>query len=254
MVAGARPAGPPGYTYAGLVIRLPEGAEAATDSTGRHEDLLAALRQVRFTGWLGHPENGWLPAVAANGNGTVAAGRRGVVGVGQWLAERFPTTILAYQVVADRQLLLAAWTDGKELGRYVSDPAYGLDDDTLPDPLGTEHATAFAAACGHPEAADDLSELLTEELDPDSVIESERLAQILRLLSLPRWLVAAASLPRDLPAGPRARDLTRLGAGAEGLAGRLRGWAANVVRRRRPPPRAVPDAPHGGADIDPWLL
>ena len=139
------------------------------------------------------------------------------------------------------------------MGRYVSDPSYGRDDDTLPEALGTEHGAAFAAACGHPDAGDDLADLLAEELDPDSVIESERLGGVLRLLGLPSWLVAVSSLPRDVPTGPRAAELTRLGAGATGFRGRVRGRAAEVVRRRRPPPPAFTDAPRGGG-IDPGLL
>jgi hypothetical protein len=232
-------AGPVGYTYATVL------AQVTTD------DVLPALRKVRFSGWVTPPEDGWVIAIAASGAGTVAAGRRGVLGVGEWLASRLPGSVLAIRVVADRQLLLAAWTDGAEIGRYLSDPAYGFDDDTLPEPLGAEHAAAFAAACGHPEAGDDLAELLAEELDPDSVIESERLAGVLRLLGLPSWLVAVSSLPRDVPTGPRAAELTRLGAGATGVLGRVRGRAAAVVRRRPPPP-AVTDAPRGG--VDPWLL
>ena len=246
-------AGPAGYTYAGVVVRL-DGVPSGRPCS--RQDVLAALREVRFSGWLAQPEAGWLVAVASAGDGTVAAGRRGVVGVGEWLAGRLAATVLAVRVIADQQLLVALWVDREELGRYVSDPSYGLgaDDDTLPDPLGVEHAAAFAAACGRPEAADDLAELLAEELDPDSVIESERLAGVLSLLGLPSWLVAASSLPRDVPTGPRAADLTRLGAGVPGLLGRVCGWAADLVRRRRPPPPAVTDARRGGTDIDPWRL
>jgi hypothetical protein len=218
------------------------------------EDVLAALREIRYSGWLGQPEDGWLVAVAASGDGTVAAGRRGVVGVGEWLADRLGATVFAFRVVTDRQLLVALWADGEEVGRYLSDPSHGLDDDTLSDPVGVEHADGFAAACGHPEAAEDLAELLAEELDPDSVIESERLGRVLRLLGLPRWLVAASSLPRDIPTGPRSRDMTRLGAGVPGFRGRLRGAAVGIVRRRRPPPPAITDAPRRGSDIDPWML
>jgi hypothetical protein len=227
-------AGPSGYTYGGVVVRV-DGAPSGRPCT--RQDVLAALREVRFSGWLAPPEGGWLVAVAASGDGTVAAGRRGVVGVGEWLADRLAATVLAVRVVADRQLLLALWAGPEELGRYVSDPSYGLDsdDDTLPDPLGVEHAAAFAAACGRPDAAEELAELLTEELDPDSVIESERLAGVLRLLGLPGWLVAASSLPRDVPTGPRAADVTRLGAGRPGFPGRVRGRAADLVRRRRGP-------------------
>jgi hypothetical protein len=236
---------PLGDTYAAVILAV----------AGQSSEVRAALRQVRFSGWLG-PENGRLVAVAVPGNGTVAAGRRGVVGVGEWLAARLRGTIVAVRVVHDRQLLLAVWVDGHEVGRYLSDPSYGLaeDDDTLPHPFGVERATAFAAACGQPEAAEDLAELFAEELDPDSVFESERLAQILRLLQLPTWLVAAAALPRDVPTGPRARDLTRLGAGRDGLAGWICGRAVDVVRRHRHPPPAVTDAPRGGENLDPWFL
>ena len=238
---GADTGGPVGYTYAAVVARA-AGA-----------DVLTALREVRFSGWVAPPAAGWVIPVAASGAGTVASGRRGVVGVGEWLAARLAGPVLAIRVVADRQLLLAVWTDREEVGRYVSDPSYGLDDDTLPEALGAEHAAAFAAACGHPDAGDDLAELLGEELDPDSVIESERLAGVLRILGLPSWLVAVSSLPRDVPTGPRADELTRLGAGATGFRGRVRGRAAEVVRRRRPPPPAFTDALRGGG-IDPGLL
>jgi hypothetical protein len=238
---GAGTGGPAGYTYAAVVAR----------ATGA--DVLTALREVRFSGWVAPPAAGWVITVAASGAGTVAAGRRGVVGVGEWLATRLGGPVLAIRVVADRQLLLALWTDREEVGRYISDPSYGRDDDTLPEALGTEHGAAFAAACGHPDAGDDLADLLAEELDPDSVIESERLGGVLRLLGLPSWLVAVSSLPRDVPTGPRAAELTRLGAGATGLRGRLRGRVAEVVRRRRPPPPAFTDAPRGGG-IDPSLL
>jgi hypothetical protein len=245
--------GPSGYTYAGVMVRV-DGVPSGRQCT--RPDVLAALRELRFSGWLGQQEGGWLVAVASSGDGTVAAGRRGVIGVGEWLAARFAVTVLAIRVVADRQLLLALWAEGDAVGRYVSDPSHGLDadDDILPDPLGVEHAAAFAAACGHPEAADDLAELLAEQLDPDSFIESERLGSVLRLLGLPRWLVAASALPRDVPTGPRAADVTRLGAGLPGLLGWVCGRAVNIVRRRRPPPPAIVDAPRGGADIDPWLL
>jgi hypothetical protein len=148
------------------------------------------------------------------------------------------------------------WADGDEAGRYVSDPSRepGADDDVLPDPLGAEHAPVFADLLGRPEVADDLAELLDEQLDPDSVIESERLARVLRMLRLPTWVVAAATLPRDIPTGPRARDMTRLGAGVPGLPGWCCGRVANVVRRRRPPPPAVTDAPRGSSGMDPWLM
>jgi hypothetical protein len=249
---GGDVAEPSGYTYACVVVRV-DGVPAGRPCT--RQDVLAALREVRFSGWLGPPEDGWLVAVAASGDATVAAGRRGVAGVGEWLAHRLAATVLAIRVVADRQLLMALWVDRDEVGRYLSDPSQELGaDDALPEPLGVEHGAAFAAACAHPEAAEDLAELLAEQLDVESVIESERLGGVLRLLGLPTWLVAASSLPRDVPTGPRARDMTRLGAGVPGLRGRVRGWAVDLIRRRRRPPPAVTDAPRGGPDVDPWLL
>lgn len=243
----AGPDGPPGCTYAAVLV-------SAGDSTGAA--LPTALREIRFTGWLAPAQDGWLVAVAASGAGTVAAGRRGVAGLGEWLARRLGTTVLAVRVLTDRQLVLAAWTGDDEVGRYVSDPARepDADEDVLPDPLGAEHADAFAAACGRPEAAADLAEVLAEEIDPESVIESERLARVLRLLRLPTWLVAADALPRDIPTGPDRRELTRLGAGLAGPAGRCYGAVVEVMRRRRRPPPVVADAPRGSGGPDPWLM
>jgi hypothetical protein len=245
--------GPSGYTYACLLVRL-DGGPAGPLRT--RADVLAALREVRFSGWLAQPEDGWLVAVAAHGDATVAAGRRGVVEVGGWLGDRLALTVVAFRVVADRQLLLAAWADREEVGRYVSDPSHGLDDDddVLSDPYGVEHAAAFAAACGRPEAADDLADLLAEHLDPENVIESERLGAVLRLLHLPRWLVAASALPRGVPTGPRAADMTRLGAGVPGPVGWVWGRAVNLIRRRRRPPPAIADPPRGAAGTDPWIF
>lgn len=244
MVSAGDVGGTSGYTYAAVLVR------------GPHEDVRAALREIRFSGWLAPPEGGWLVVVARHGNGTVAAGRRGVIGVGEWLADRLGATVLAVRVVSDRQLVVAVWQGTDEVGRYVSDPSVGFakEDEVLSEPLGVEHAAAFAQACGHPEAADDLAELLAEELDPDSVIESERLGTVLRLLGLPRWVVAAASLPKDVPTGPRAAEVTRLGAGVPGLRGRIYGRAVDIVRRHRRPPPPIADPPRATADVDPWLL
>lgn len=245
-------AGPEGYTYSGVAVRLdgtPSGAPV------ERSEALAALRGIRFSGWVADPDDGWVLAVAAHARGAIAAGRQGVLEVGADLARRLPATVVAVRVVDDRQLVFAVWVDGGEVGRYVSDPSYGLaQDDVLTDPLGAEHAEAFAAAVGRPEAADELGELLAEEFDAESVIESERLLGVLRLLGLPGWLVSAASLPRDVPGGPRARDLTRLGAGRPGFVGRVAERATQIVRNRRRLPPAVVDPPRGARDIDPWLF
>lgn len=242
--AGVEQNGPPGYTYGAVLIRTDDAAA-----------VTAALGEVRFSGWVAPPSDGWIVAVARAADGTVAAGRRGILGLGAWLADRFADPVLAFRVLVDRQLVLAAWVEGEELGRYVSDPAQepGADKDVLSEPLGAEYAEAFAAAASTPDAAEDLGELLAEELDPDSVIESERLSRVLRLLSLPTWLVAAAALPKNVPTGPRARDLIRLGAGRTGVAGLVAGRAAEVIRKRRRPPPVVTDAPRGPG-MDPWLM
>src|SRR3954465_6815747 len=173
-LSGGAAGGPSGYTYGALAVRAPH-------QRGR---LLAALRAIRFSGWLGPPEDGWVLAVAAKAGGAVAGGRRGLLEGGAGLAPELDTTVVAVRVLRDRQLVLAVWSGGEEIGRYVSDPAYGLDDeDVLPFPIGAEHAPAFAAAVGVPQVAGELEELLAEELDPDSFIESERLALVLRTLA-----------------------------------------------------------------------
>jgi hypothetical protein len=240
---GAERDGPPGYTYAAILLRPQDG-------------LPAALREIRFSGWLTPPENGWQIVLPASGAGTVAAGRRGVTGVAEWLAARMTGPVLALRVVLDRQLAIVVWADGEETGRYVSDPSKEphADEDLLDEPVGTEAAYPIAAACDHPDAADDLVDLLSEELDPDSVIESERLGRLLRLLGLPTWLVATAHLPRSIPTGPSRTDLTRLGAGLPGLRGLLASHLTNVVRKRRPPPPVLTDPPRKTSGMDPWLL
>jgi hypothetical protein len=238
--------GPAGHTYAGLVVRI-------GPAVGRAE-VLAALRELRFSGWLGPEESGWLVAVPERGAGTVASGRRGVLELAGDLAGRLGATLVAVRVADDRQLVLSLWQEREETGRYVSDPSHGLrDDEVLSDPMGDEHAAAFAVAVGRPEAAEELGELLAEELDPDSVIESERLVRVLRLLGLPEWLVACSSLPRDVPGGPRSGDVTRLGFGVPGLGGRVAGRVAQVARTRRRPPPVVTDPPRGGRAAEPWL-
>lgn len=237
--------GPGGETYAAVLVR--DGDAAA---------VTGVLRRIRFTGWIAPAANGWLPVVAVPGNGTVAAGRRGIVGVGATVAEELGADVLAFRVLRDRQLALVAWAGGEETGRYVSDPSRepGAEEDVLPDPLGVRDAAAFASVAGHPERGADLAELLAERLDPDNVIESERLARLLRLVELPTWLVAAATLPRDIPTGPGSRELTRLGFGLPGPGGVICARLALVVRRRRRPPAVIADPPQGGSDLDPWLM
>ena len=74
--------------------------------------------------------------------------------------------------------------------------------------MGVDLLGDLAAAAGRPGAAEDLTELLGEQIDRDSTFESERLRAALRLLGMPAWLVAASSLPRDVPSGPRRGETT----------------------------------------------
>ena len=199
----------PGASYALVAVRGPSP--------------LPVLRELRFSGWLA-AAGPWHVVVASAVDRPVASGRRGVVGVGAALAAT-AATVLAIRVVDERQLLLVLWSDGTEAGRYDSMPDYDGSADAYGDPAGVDLAPALAAACDRPFAAPDLTDLLAEELDPDSRNESERLVDVLRLLDLPLWLVAVPSLPRDVPTGPAATAFTRLRA---------------PVRRRRwsswPPP------------------
>ena len=236
--------GPAGYTYGAVLLRVKERADV-------RDELLATLRELRFSGWMAPPRSGWHIVVPA-GAGTVAAGRRGVVGVGEALSMRLAIATLAVRVLDDRQLVLVAWASGREVARYVSDPSRepGAEEDVLSDPFGAEGAAAVASLCDKPEVGEELYATLSEPLDPDDEIESERLGRVLRLLELPSWVVSAWRLPRDLLTGPSRRDVLRLGAGRTGPSGRIAGRAARLPRRWRPPPPVLADPPRGNAGMD----
>ncbi len=219
--------------------------------------VVGLLRTLRFSGWIAPPADGWIVVLGDPGDGVVAAGRRGIVEVAALLAGGSASPVVAVRVKRDRQLGLVAWRGAEEVGRYSSDPSRepGADEEILSEPYGAEHAEGFAQLLDRPDAAEDLAAVLDEELDIDSVFESERLAQVLELLGLPSWLVAAGSLPRDIPTGPRAVELIRLRGGATGMAGRGRGVAIRPIRRRAAPPPIIADPPRSsGAGMDPWLF
>lgn len=241
---GSEPGESVGHTYSAVLVWVGE-------RSGAREEVVAALRHIRLSGWVAPHERGWIPVVAA-GAGTVAAGRRGVVGVGEALAEGMAATCLAIRVLNDRQLVLVAWDSGREVARYVSDPSREprAEEDVLASPLGTEGAAGIATICGRPEAGDELTELLAEPLDPEQEIESERLGRVLRLLELPSWLVTAWRLPRAMSTGPAPRDLLRLGAGYRGTLGRVAGRAARSGRGWRRPPPVLLDPPRGDGGLD----
>jgi hypothetical protein len=219
---------PAGYSYAGLLVRAERG------------DLLGHLAGVRFSGWVGPQEAGWVVAVPARSRRPAAQRAARLQVLGADVATRLSAVTLAVFVHEDRVLRLSMWSGPDELGHYLSDPAYGVpdedvDDEVIPGPQGFEHADSFATACGRAEQAEDLGELLAEMLDEESQIESERLATALKLLGLPIWLVAVNSLPRDVPAGPRANELTRLLRGRTGPLARIGAWLTDLIRRRRSP-------------------
>lgn len=239
-----------GQSYAAVIVGVADDQGPST-----REQVLATLTELRFSGWLGPVQGRWLTLVLGSARRSSAGDRRGVIEVAAELAARTPETVVAVRMLADQQLALAMWRAGEEIGRYVSDPSFGAgeDSDLLPDPFGVHHADAFAAACGHPEAGEELAQVLGEDVDVEAMIESERLTAVLRLLHLPTWIVGSTSLPREMTVGPRNSELTRLGAGRSGLLGWAAGRAVATTRKHRTPPPVVTDAPRG-QDFDPWLM
>lgn len=219
-------------------------------------DVVERLRSIRFTGWIAPPGEKWLVILGDPGDGVVASGRRGVIEVAGLLAQDAQRT-LAVVVRRDRQLAIVAWHVGEEVGRYCSDPSKdpGSDDEVMSDPLGAEYAEVFARLCDREGETGELTELLEEELDTESVFESERLVGVLRMLALPSWLVAAGALPRSIPTGPRAAELTRLRAGVQGFAGIVRNRFVKPARRRRTPPPVITDPPRSDmSGFESWML
>lgn len=240
--------GPDGHSYGAVILPASEATRP---------DLLRILNVIRFTGWIAPAQGGWLVVLGDPGDGVVADERRGIIEVGELLAERLRGPVLAVRVRHDRQLALVAWRAAEEVARYCSDPSREPDADehVVAEPVGAEYAGAFAQLWDRPDAAEQLSELLAEELDPDSVYESERLGAVLRLLTLPAWIVAAGALPRKMPRGPAVADLVRLRAGLQGVAGRSRDALLRPVRRRQSAPPVIEDPPtSAGTGIEPWMF
>jgi len=240
--------GPTGHSYGAVIVAADERSLP---------DLQDALGSIRFSGWIAPPTEGYVVVLGDPGDGVVADGRRGVIEVGGMIAEPATEPVLALRVRHDRQLALVAWRGGEEVVRYCSDPSRepGAGKDVLAEPYGVESAEILADLWGRPDAAERLSELLGDELDPDSVYESERLGATLRLLGMPAWIVAAGALPRAMPTGPTVSDLMRLRAGATGLTGRTRDSLVRPVRRRQHPPPVIADPPTGsGTDLESWMF
>lgn len=242
-MSGGPTDGPEGYSYGAVLLAAPASGFD-----------LATLRGIRFSGWIAPPRDGWIVVLGDPRVGVIASERRGILDVGALLAGSGGA--LAVQVRRDRQLSIAGWSDGVEIGRYCSDPSRepGADPDVYDKPVGAEAAEAFADLAGRPETAEKLFEILDEALDPDSVSESERLRDVLRLLGMPEWIVAAGALPHGIPSGPPVSELTRLRAGAPNAQGLLRDFFVRRFRKGHVPPPAIADPPRGGGDgFEPWM-
>jgi hypothetical protein len=233
------------------------GAVGVAEADLDFSDAVDVLRGIGFSGWAAPARAGWIVVLGDPGDGVVADKRRGIVEVGAELAQRSAGTVIAVRVRRDRQLAVVAWHAGDEVGRYCSDPSRepGADDDVLDQPVGAEIADSLAELFDRADAAEELTELLDEELDPESVFESERLDTLLRALGLPTWIVAAGALPHDIPTGPRANELTRLRAGASGLSARARDSVVRAARRRQSPPWVIAEPPRmSGGGFDEWMF
>lgn len=240
--------GPDGHSYGAMILPTRDMAVPS---------LLRFLGGIRFTGWIAPEQGEWTVVLGDPGDGVVADDRRGVIEVAGALAAEVAGPVLAVRVRHDRQLALVAWRAAEEVARYCSDPSRepGADEDVLSEPVGAEYAGAFAQLWKRPAAADELAELLEEELDSDSVYESERLGTTLRLLGLPAWIVSAGSLPRAMPRGPSVAELTRLRAGLTGVAGRSRDALLRPMRRRQNPPAVIEEPPTGGGmGLESWMF
>jgi hypothetical protein len=213
--------GPTGFTYTAIFL------------AGSREQILDALVAVRYSGWVGPQEEGWVVAVPGRPHGAVAGAKMTAAGVAQHVSRTTGAGAVAATVDDDKLLTLWAYNAGEDAGEYVSDPQVARpgDDEAGFEPEGSENASFIAAACGVPESTEALEEILAEELG-ESTNESERLTAIVRLLGLPDWIVAASSLPKDVPGGPRAKEFTRLGAGKEGVAGAVSGAVKGIVRKK----------------------
>jgi len=226
--------GPAGHSYRGAVL------------TGPRDVVLASAAAAGFTGWVGPQEHDHVVVVPSSEHLVVASGSRDLEALARDLAAR-PTggaaRALVVEVVRDRLLSLVLTTgSGEEPLRYLSDPSV-LDPEDLDEPRGAHHAPALARAYGVPGVAATLRDVLSESLDPEHYIESERVARVLGLLDLPTWLVSAWTLPRRVSYGPEPRSFTRLRAGVAGPAGRPAGWVVGPARRVRQRLARRPDGP-----------
>lgn len=225
-----------GLSYSGVYV----GAD--------RDRLIAALGDLRFTGFVGPQEERWVLAVAGNPLGKVATKKRRIADVARDVAAALETVTLAVEVDKDARLRLHGFDGEDALPAYDSRPpdedgavAGQLTLDDFGNPVMSEGAfvdtdsiaAGLLATFEASDPEDALADLLADDLGED-ISESERLTGVLRLLGLPTWLVAADSLPKRVPGGPEREQVTRLGAGKPGVSGRL---AEVLTKPTRPRPK-----------------
>lgn len=224
--------GEAGFTYSGVF------------TSASREDVLVALTELRFTGYVGPQEDDWVLAVAGNPLGKVARKKRRINDVGRDLATTLETVTLSVEVDKDARLRLWAFDGVDALPPYDSAPPDldgegGMELDDFGNPVMTgvfidneAVAQALLATFRIEDDDDVLADLLDDDLGEDTS-ESERLTGILRILELPTWIVSSDSLPRRVPGGPDKAQVTRLGAGKPGVQGRVAEALTKPARPKR---------------------
>jgi hypothetical protein len=227
--------GEAGLSYAGVY------------TAAERDHVIAALGEMRFTGYVGPQEGAWVLAVVGNPLAKVASKKRRVDDVARELAATLEVVTLAVEVDKDERLRLWGFDGATHLPVYDSRPPEGdgapggivLDDFGNPV-VGAGGfvdnemiAVSLLAAFDADDEDGKLAELLDEDLG-EGTNESERLTGILRVLGLPTWIVSSDSLPRRVPGGPEREQVLKLGAGKPGV----QGWFADALRRpARPRPK-----------------
>lgn len=224
--------GESGFSYSGVYV------------AASRDHVLAALGELRFTGFVGPQEGDWVLSIAGNPLGKVARKKRRIADVARDLATTLETVTLAVEVDKDSRLRLWGFDGVDALPVYDSAPPEEDDDEIQIDDFGNpvmtgafvdndDVARALLSTFRVEDDDDSLIGLLDEDLGEDTS-ESERLTGILRILELPTWIVSADSLPRRVPGGPDKDEVTRLGAGKPGVQGRL---AEAFTKPSRPKPK-----------------
>lgn len=231
-------------------ISLGEGeaglSYAGVYAAAERDRVIAALGEMRFTGYIGPQEGAWVLSIAGNPLGKVAGKKRRINDVARELATTLEVVTLAVEVDKDERLRLWGFDGDAHLPVYDSQPPDddepgGIVLDDFGNPVMGEGAfvdnemvaVSLLAAFDADDEDGKLNELLDEDLGEDTN-ESERLTGILRVLGLPTWIVSSDSLPRRVPGGPDREQVLKLGAGKPGV----QGWFADALRRpARPRPK-----------------